>query len=119
MKRSKGSSMDDVLKLLGLAYRARKLVLGEEVLHQIRKVRILFLASDISKGSEERYLKKCHYYDIFPIDVYDSEELSSALGKNNVKVIGVLDQGFADALMKKVKQKEGYHGQTDIQKASE
>ena len=46
--------MDDVLKLLGLAYRAGKLILGEEVLRRIRKVRLLFLASDISEGSRER-----------------------------------------------------------------
>ena len=96
--------MDDALKLLGLAYRAGKIVLGEEVLHQIRKVRLLFLASDISEGSRERYLKKCHYYDIPFIDVCDTEELSSALGKNNVKVIGVTDKGFADALSKKIQK---------------
>ncbi len=110
--------MDDVLKLLGLAYRAGKLILGEEVLHQIRKVRLLFLASDISEGSRERYLKKCHYYGIPHIDVFDTEGLSSALGKNNVKVIGVADKGFVDALKEKLIEKEGYHGQTDIQKAS-
>jgi len=109
--------MDDVLKLLGLARRAGKLVLGEEVYHQIRKVKLLFLASDISEGSRERVLKKCHYYRIACLDRYDTEQLSSALGRNNVKVIGVTDQGFADAMKNKI-QKEGYHGQTDIQKAS-
>lgn len=94
--------MDDVLKLLGLARRAGKLVLGEEVYHQIRKVKLLFLASDISEGSRERVLKKGHYYKIAYLDGYDTEQLSSALGRNNVKVIGVTDQGFADAIRKKI-----------------
>ena len=93
--------MADVLKTLGLAYRARKVVLGEEVLNRIGKVRLLVIASDISEKSRERYEKKCYYYGIDHVDDYSSEELSEALGKNNVKVIGVLDEGFKDALLKK------------------
>ena len=82
--------MADALKTLGLAYRARKTVLGEEVLNRIGKVK-----------SRERYEKKCYYYGIDHIDDYLSKELSEALGKNNVKVIGILDEGFKDALLKK------------------
>ena len=90
--------MADVLNTLGLAYRAKKVVLGEEVLNRISKVKLIFLASDISDKSRERYEKKCHYYGIDHIDDYSSEELSRALGKNNVKVIGIVDKGFTDAL---------------------
>ena len=93
--------MADALKTLGLAYRARKVVLGEEVLNRIGKVRLLVIASDISEKSRERYEKKCYYYGIDHVDDYSSAELSEALGKNNVKVIGILDEGFKDALLKK------------------
>ena len=93
--------MADALKTLGLAYRARKTVLGEEVLNRIGKVKLLLIASDISEKSRERYEKKCYYYGIDHIDDYSSNELSEALGKNNVKVIGILDEGFKDALLKK------------------
>ena len=92
--------MADKLKTLGLAYRAKKVVLGEEVLNRIDKVKLLFIASDISEKSRERYEKKCHYYKIGHIDDFSGEELSSALGKNNVKVVGILDKGFKDALLK-------------------
>ncbi len=92
--------MADKLNTLGLAYRARKAVLGEEVLNRIDKVKLLFIASDISEKSRERYEKKCHYYKIDHIDEYSGEQLSSALGKNNVKVVGILDKGFKDALLK-------------------
>ena len=60
--------MAEALKVLGLAYRARKLVLGEEVLNQIKKVKLLFIASDISEKSRIRFTKKCHYYNIRYID---------------------------------------------------
>ena len=92
--------MADKLNTLGLAYRARKAVLGEEVLNRIDKVKLLFIASDISEKNRERYEKKCHYYKIDHIDEYSGEQLSSALGKNNVKVVGILDKGFKDALLK-------------------
>ncbi|MBQ1900328.1 MAG: ribosomal L7Ae/L30e/S12e/Gadd45 family protein [Erysipelotrichaceae bacterium] len=92
--------MADKLNTLGLAYRARKAVLGEEVLNRIDKIKLMFIASDISEKSRERYEKKCHYYKIDRIDEYSGEQLSSALGKNNVKVVGILDKGFKDALLK-------------------
>ena len=86
--------MADKLNTLGLAYRARKAVLGEEVLNRIDKIKLMFIASDISEKSRERYYKIDH------IDEYSGEQLSSALGKNNVKVVGILDKGFKDALLK-------------------
>ena len=92
--------MADTLKTLGLAYRAKKVVLGEEILNKIGKVKLMFIASDISEKNRERFEKKCYYYGIDHIDNYSGEELSSALGKNNVKVIGILDEGFKNALLK-------------------
>ncbi len=95
--------MDDFLKLLGLVYRAKKLVLGEEVLKQINKVKLLIMANDISDKSKERLEKKAHYYNIEIIDNYSSKQLSSCLGKSIVKSIGVIDDGFKQGLLKKLK----------------
>ena len=95
--------MDDVLNLLGLVYRAKKIILGEEIINRFKDVKLLFLASDISEKSRERYEKKCHYYQIEHIDKFDSEQLSNALGKNNVKAVGVIDAGFTKSIMKKMK----------------
>lgn len=95
--------MDDVLNLLGLAFRARKIILGDEILNDFRDVRLLFLASDMSEKSRIRYMKKCHYYDVECIDAYDSRQLSDALGKSNVRAIGIKDDGFRKSLLKKIK----------------
>ena len=94
--------MDSILKLLGLAYRARKTVLGEEVLKQIKKVKVLFIASDTSEKNRERYEKKCSFYKIPHIDQFEGSQLSEAIGKRNVKVIGITDRGFAETLLKKI-----------------
>ncbi|MBQ6559375.1 MAG: ribosomal L7Ae/L30e/S12e/Gadd45 family protein [Erysipelotrichaceae bacterium] len=101
MPNSTGSSTDRTLNLLGLAYRAHKTVLGEQVLKRIRSVKLLILASDISEKSRERYLKKCHYYQIDSMDDFSSVELSQALGKENVKVIGIIDEGFRKTILEK------------------
>ena len=44
------------------------------------------------------------------IDSYSGEELSSALGKNNIKVAGITDNGFARSIISKNQMKEGQDG---------
>lgn len=92
--------MDKTLSTLGLAYRAKKLVLGEEVLNQIGDIKLIIIANDISENSRERFLKKCNFYNIEYIDRFTSSEISNALGKNNVKVVGIADEGFKESLLK-------------------
>lgn len=93
--------MDRMLTTLGLAYRAKKTVLGEEVLNQISNIKLMFIASDISEKSRERFEKKCSFYNIEHIDELNSEQISNCLGKNNVKVIGIIDEGFKKSLLNK------------------
>lgn len=94
--------MDKILNYIGLAYRANKILLGEEILTNFRykKVKLLFLAKDISLKSRERYLKKCHYYQIEFIDDYDTKALSICLGRLLVKTLAITDDGFAKAILK-------------------
>ena len=92
--------MDRVLQTLGLAYRAKKVILGEDILENLDRVKLLFIASDISEKSRERFLKKCDFYSITYIDKFSGEQLSNALGKSNIKVIGIIDEGFKKSLLK-------------------
>lgn len=96
--------MDNILTLLGLVYKAKKLVLGEEALNRMKDVKLLLIASDISEKSKERYLKKCYFYNVEYIDIFSAEELTNALGKTNVKVIGITDKGFAKSIISKIKK---------------
>ena len=93
--------MDSVLSMLGLAYRARKVCLGDGVLENLGRITYLFIASDASDKTKERFLKKCSYYQI-PYNLnYPGSSLSKALGRNNVKIAGLCDQGFAKSLIDK------------------
>lgn len=89
------------LKLLGLAYRARKCVLGEEAIVQsIRKqeVKCVVLASDIGKHTRKKIINKCKTYNV-PFVIADHREiLSSAIGQTGRVAIGIIDQGFAEKI---------------------
>ena len=91
--------MDKVLQNIGLAYKARKTILGEEVLDRFEEIKLLIIASDISEKSKERYLKKCHYYNVNYIDNYNSADISKSLGKCNIKIVGLIDEGFVRTIL--------------------
>ena len=90
--------MHPILNLLGLAFRAKKVVSGEDFcVEGIRKgeIKYLFLASDAGVNTTKKITDKAKYYNVVLDNRFTSSELSSAIGKNNRMVIGVLDIGFA------------------------
>ena len=93
--------MDKILSTLGIVYKAKMIVLGEEVLNQISDIKLIIIASDISEKSRQRFLKKCDFYNISYINEFTASQISNALGKNNVKVVGIIDEGFKNSLLNK------------------
>ncbi len=90
--------MHAILNLLGLAFRAKKVVSGEDFcVEGIRKgeIKYLFLASDAGINTTKKITDKAKYYNVTLDNRFTSSELSGAIGKNNRMVIGVLDIGFA------------------------
>ncbi len=88
-----------IFNLLGLAFRARKLQLGEGmVLNGLssNEFNLVFLASDAGENIKDKIVKKTEYYKVVLIDCFSSDELSKAIGKENRKVILVSDKGFID-----------------------
>lgn len=90
--------MHPILNLLGLAFRAKKVVSGEDFcVEGIRKgeIKYLFLASDAGINTTKKITDKAKYYNVVLDNRFTSSELSGAIGKNNRMVIGVIDIGFA------------------------
>ncbi len=99
--------MDKVLNLLGIAKKAGKLVLGTDSILNVlpsKKIKLLFIASDASVATKDRFDKKAFFYQIRVVDEYTTNELSKALGVTQIKIIGVNDEGFAKALMKEIER---------------
>lgn len=95
--------MEKTLNLLGLAKRARKVVLGTDTVVanlQGKKLHLMFIATDASSATIDKLDKKAYFYQVKVINKYSTEELSKALGVPQVKVVGVTDLGFAQAMLK-------------------
>ncbi len=94
----------EVISLLGLAFRARKLSFGEVLLKDIRANKVFFvmIAEDASDNTKKKYTDKCRYYHIDCKIIGHVDELSKAIGKDNRVAIGIKDKGFANKIKSKL-----------------
>ncbi|VEU82673.1 L7Ae/L30e/S12e/Gadd45 family ribosomal protein [Acholeplasma hippikon] len=86
---------------LGLAYRAKKIILGTDyVVEAMRhgELSLILLASDAGENTKKKISDKAKTYQVEVNDRHSTEELSSAIGKQNVKVVGIKDKGFGELL---------------------
>lgn len=91
----------DKLNLLGIAFKAGKLVHGTDLtLSAVRqnKVKLLILASDASENTKKQVRDKAAFYQVEVMDIFPSDALSKAIGKRNRMVLGILDKGIADSI---------------------
>lgn len=91
-----------ILKLLGLATRAGLLVSGEDIVidaMQKKKAKIVFLGSDASSNTLDKFQKKCFFYKVELNTMFTSEELSNSIGRNRM-VLAILDEGFHKSIKK-------------------
>lgn len=99
--------MNKILNLLGIAKKARKLVLGTDTsvaLLKANKLDLLVVATDVSASTYDKLVKKAYFYQVPLMYKYTTEELSNALGVDQVKVIGITDAGFAGAILKEIER---------------
>lgn len=92
---------DQYLNLLGLAFRARKIVTGEEnLISHIKKhqVKLVLIANDASDNTQKKLTDKCTFYDVPYRIVDDRTRLSAAIGKQGRVAVGIVDEGFAQKL---------------------
>ena len=89
-----------VLNLLGLAQRARKITTGEDlVLRKIQKrqAQIVFLAADCGQTTQKKFSDKCQSYQVPLATNFTRAELSVAIGQVR-SIIVVTDSGFGKKL---------------------
>jgi ribosomal protein L7Ae-like RNA K-turn-binding protein len=87
---------------LGLAYRARKVTVGADMTvtgARNGKVGLILLATDASNTTKKKIYDKAKFYQVEVIEELNSFEISNALGKDDIKVVGITDRGFSQLLM--------------------
>jgi len=100
--------MDKNIKnLLGIAYIAKKVLLSDTALLAIRKNqgKLVFIANDASEKSIKKYTDKCKYYQVPYYLIFNTNELSEAVGKYNRKLLVVTDEGFANKIKNEIERR--------------
>ena len=94
---------DRLLGMLGMAVRAGKVSFGvfmtEKALDEGR-AHLVIAAEDTGASNRRKIEGKCQMCDAKLIFYSDKESLSRAIGKKDVPVVAVCDEGFSNAIVK-------------------
>ena len=93
------------LNTLGLARRAGKVINGEKLLDSIKSkaVYLVVIATDCGDSNKKKYSDKCNFYGIKCYIAGTKEDISIAIGKWNVSVVGIEDSSLAKLIEKNMK----------------
>ena len=95
---------------LGLGQRASLICSGQDVVKQaILKgaVKLLLIAEDAAERTCKEFVLLAEAKGLIYLQVGFKSDYGAALGKPDRSIIGVLDQGYAKSLQKKIKQMLG------------
>lgn len=96
---------NNILSMLSLATKAGKIVSGEfstENAIKAGKARLVLIAEDASDNTKKMFMNMCDYYKV-PLYIFSTKlELGHWIGKEKRASMAITDDGFADAVKKKL-----------------
>ena len=95
--------MTALLRLLGLGYRARNVVVGvDAVRHGLQRgeLRCVVLAKDASARAVEKLVRLAEGRRVPLLEGPDAETLGVHLGKPPVMAVGIRDRALADGILR-------------------
>ncbi|MBQ6820483.1 MAG: ribosomal L7Ae/L30e/S12e/Gadd45 family protein [Clostridium sp.] len=93
--------MNKFFNFLGLAKRAGNLIEGYSKCDEERNRKNIFLfiiSNDASNSTKKKFKNHCIAKNISFIENFSKEELGSAIGREEVKVIAILNKNMANKL---------------------
>lgn len=93
----------EVLSFIGLANKAKKIIIGTElVIKSIQKGQafLVIIAIDVSDNTNKKMIDKCKYYEVPYYFAFKQEQLGHSIGKESRAVIAITDQGFSEKFKK-------------------
>ncbi len=94
-----------ILSMFGLAARAGRIASGEfqtETAVKDKTAYLVIVAEDASDNTKKLFHDKCTFYNVPVINLGSKEELGHAIGKEFRASLAILDEGFANAIKKKI-----------------
>ena len=97
--------MKKIYNQIGLYYAAKKMVFGTDNITagmKKKKVSLVIISSNASFNTQKLIQDKAKTYkiNVIMLDEFDDMDISKAIGKDNIKVIGIKDKGFSRIIMK-------------------
>lgn len=109
---------DKVLSMLGLATRAGRTVSGEfsvEKALQTGRAYLVIVADDASDNTKKKFVNKCDFYHV-PVAFYSNKvQLGKSMGKEQRSTMAFLDEGFANAVLQKLKSESSLNNMEGIE----
>ncbi|MCI8771356.1 MAG: 50S ribosomal protein L7ae [Lachnospiraceae bacterium] len=96
---------DNVLRMVGMAMKAGKVVSGEFMTESAVKSKgayLVLIAQDVSDNTRKKFRNMCEFYEVPLREYCTKEELGHSLGKEFRASLAVTDEGFAQAILKKM-----------------
>ena len=101
------ANRDKVLSLIGLSMKAGRCTSGEMMTEnetKAGKAKLVIVASDASENTKKKFRDMCKFYRV---PIYgDKDTLGHAMGKEFRASLAILDEGFADGILKELKNRE-------------
>lgn len=95
------------IALIGLAQKAGKIVSGQFAVERAiksGKVKLLIIAADSSDATKKGYQDQAVFYGVPYHNILSKEQLGQGIGKPQRAALGVLDDGFSQAIIKVINQ---------------
>lgn len=99
--------MDKVISMIGMATKAGKTASGEFMTEKAVKEHSAYLvivAEDASNNTKKMFRNMCTFYEVPYYEYGTKEMLGHGMGKEMRASLAVLDQGFCNAIVKKLNE---------------
>lgn len=104
--------MNRFFNFLSIAKKSKNLLEGYSKCDDYRNntdIYLFIMSTDLSDKSKSKFKKHCENKNIPYIEDFSKEELGNPLGRKEVMLLGVLDSGIAEKLIK-IYEEEKYMG---------
>lgn len=93
-----------LLGSLGLCARARKIVRGDTLVHDIkgRKVFCVLIATDASERTKSDLRGLLKHQNLTDFEILDRDALSQAIGVHNTVAVGITDRDLSELVKKNI-----------------
>lgn len=93
---------DEFLQFLGLVKRSGNLLEGynkcEDGIKR-RIIKLLVLSDDCSENTKDKFISYCNKYEVKLIQGYSKENLGKPIGKDEINVLGIVDNNMCNKLI--------------------